>query len=29
VPVLEDPQTLAGDAELLGFVLDLKLVWRP
>lgn len=29
VQVLDNPQTLAGDPELPGFVLDLEPVWRP
>jgi Uma2 family endonuclease len=29
VQVLDNPQTLAGDPELPGFVLDLQPVWRP
>jgi Uma2 family endonuclease len=29
VQVLAGPQTLAGDPELTGFVLDLEPVWRP
>jgi Uma2 family endonuclease len=29
VPVLDNPQTLSGDPELPGFVLDLEPVWRP
>ena len=27
--VLDDPQTVSGDPELPGFVLDLEPVWRP
>ena len=29
VQVLDNPQTVNGDAELPGFVLDLEPVWRP
>lgn len=29
VDVLENPQSLSGDPELPGFVLDLEPVWRP
>jgi Uma2 family endonuclease len=29
VQILDNPQTLAGDPELPGFVLDLEPVWRP
>jgi Uma2 family endonuclease len=29
VQVLDNPQTVSGDPELPGFVLDLKPVWRP
>ncbi len=29
VQVLDNPQTLAGDPELPGFMLDLEPVWRP
>jgi Uma2 family endonuclease len=29
VQILDNPQTLAGDPELPGFVLDLDPVWRP
>jgi hypothetical protein len=28
VQILDEPQTLAGDPELPGFVLDLEPVWR-
>jgi Uma2 family endonuclease len=27
--VLDNPQTVSGDPELPGFVLDLEPVWRP
>jgi Uma2 family endonuclease len=29
VQVLDNPQTVSGDPELPGFVLDLDPVWRP
>jgi Uma2 family endonuclease len=29
VEVLDNPQTVSGDPELPGFVLDLETVWRP
>jgi Uma2 family endonuclease len=29
VQVLDNPQTISGDPELPGFVLELKLVWQP
>jgi Uma2 family endonuclease len=29
VQLFDSPQTLAGDPELPGFVLDLEPVWRP
>ena len=27
--ILDNPQTVSGDPELPGFVLDLEPVWRP